>query len=173
MSTETSSAGSQSPVDERNGIPEGNDTGESLKGLSEDSGKGNNREAASQSETGDANASRQNREARYRVERNEARAERDELAERLTQLQTLEVHRLAREYLAAPEDIDLSGKALSDYLTPEGWVDPDAVAEAAALVIESRPGLAKNPKEPAVDFTQGHTGKPGNSQPSWVDLLKA
>ena len=156
MPTETTVEAPQSLGDERNDIPEGNDTPESETTVSDDSGNKLHREAA-----------------KYRTQLREAEAERNELAERLTQLQTLEVHRLAREYLAQPEDIDLSGKTLGEYLTPEGWVDHDAVAEAARSVIESRPGLAKNPKEPAVDFTQGHTGKPGNGQPSWVDLLKA
>lgn len=115
----------------------------------------------------------QNREARYRVERNEARTERDALAAQLQQLQTAELHRQAGELLAVPEDIELSGKTLADYLTPEGWVDRQAVAEAAASVIESRPGLAKNPKVSATDPTQGSWGNPGDGQISWADLFKS
>lgn len=113
-----------------------------------------------------------NREARYRVERNEARTERDALAAQLLQLQTTELHRQAGELLAVPEDIELSGKALADYLTPEGWVDRKAVAEAAAAVIESRPGLAKTPKVSATDPTQSNWGNPGKQSPTFVDLLK-
>jgi hypothetical protein len=113
-----------------------------------------------------------NREARYRVERNEARQERDALSARLTELQTHELHRLAGEHLAAPEDIGLSGKALADYLTSEGWLDHDAVADAAADVIESRPGLARNPKVRATDLSQGSGNGSGGSQPQWADLLK-
>lgn len=111
-----------------------------------------------------------NREARYRVERNEARAERDSLAETLTQLQTRELHRLAGEHLADPADIDLAGNELSHYLTPEGWVDHDAVAEAAAAVVSSRPGLSKN--SPAYDPTQGHGNRAPKDSLSWGDLLK-
>lgn len=112
-----------------------------------------------------------NREARYRVERNTARQERDALSARLTELQTQELHRLAGEHLAAAEDIELSGKTLADYLTPEGWLDAEAVADAAAEVVESRPGLAKNPKVRAVDKSQGSAGS-GKSAPEWSDLFK-
>lgn len=111
-----------------------------------------------------------NREARYRVERNEARTERDALAETLTALQTRELHRLAGEHLANPEDIDLAGNDLSFYLTPEGWVDTDAVAEAAESVLSSRPGLSRN--SPAFDPTQGHGSPTPKHQLGWGDLFK-
>jgi hypothetical protein len=75
------------------------------------------------------------------------------------------------EYLSAAEDIELSGKTIADFLTPEGWVDREAVAEAEATVIESRPGLAKNPKHSATDPTQGQGGTPGKPAPSWSALL--
>lgn len=148
--TPDATPGVESPLEPPTGAPEGGSTPE--------------RENGSQGQNG-------NREARYRVERNEARAERDSLIERLTQLQTRELHRLAGELLAAPEDIELSGRTLADYLTPEGWVDHEAVAEAAAAVIESRPGLAKNPTVLATDRTQGQ-GSPGKSTLSWAELLK-
>jgi hypothetical protein len=112
-----------------------------------------------------------NREARYRVERNQARQERDALSARLTELQTQELHRLAGEHLAAAEDIGLSDKTLADYLTPEGWLDAEAVAGAAAEVIESRPGLAKNPKVRAVDRSQGSGDGSRQSAPEWSDLF--
>lgn len=141
----------QSVVDERPDTPEGDTPGEQTQPLDGER--------------------KPPREQRYRLERNEARAERDALAERLQQLQTAELHRQASEYLAAPEDIGLSGKTLGEYLTPEGWVDRDAVAEAAASVIESRPGLAKSPTFPAVDFTQGLGSETGKGRPTWADLL--
>jgi hypothetical protein len=132
----------ESPVGEQTDLPEGNDPGEGQKG---------------------------NREARYRVERNQAREERDTLAARLEQLQTAELHRLAGEFLSAPEDISLSGRALTDYLTPEGWVDRAAVEQAARAVVETRPGLAKNAA--AVDPTQGRHGGTGKPEPTWAALL--
>jgi hypothetical protein len=111
-----------------------------------------------------------NREARYRVERNEARTALAETQARMTELQTRELHRLAAQHLAAPEDIELSGKALSDFTTPEGWVDHDAVAAAAADLIGTRPGLAKNPKVRATDPSHG-LGGGGTGQPNWGDLF--
>lgn len=118
------------------------------------------------------NGSQGNREARYRVERNEARQERDALAQRIERLQTQELHRLAGELLAQPEDIGLSGKDLADFLTPEGWLDREAVVEVAAEVVEARPGLAKNPKVYAVDMTQGMGGGTSPKAPEWGDLFK-
>lgn len=140
-------------------LPEGQGTGKAPNASS----------AAGGSEAPTASEPKGNREARYRVERNDARAERDALAARLETLQTAELHRLAGEHLSTPEDISLSGKTLADFLTPEGWVDREAVAEAAAEVIASRPGLAKN--IPAYDPTHG-LGGGGKSSPRWEDLLK-
>ncbi|MBS4103966.1 hypothetical protein [Tsukamurella paurometabola] len=120
----------------------------------------------------EASSTPANREARYRVERNEARAERDALTERLTELQTREVLRLAAEHLAAPEDIGLSGNELSAYLTPEGWVDRAAVEAAAAAVIDSRPGLAKASVSPAYDPSQGTGGSGGRGGLSLGDVFK-
>jgi hypothetical protein len=112
-----------------------------------------------------------NREAaKYRVRAREAEAERDALAERLTALQTAELHRLAGEFLSAPEDISLSGKGLSDFLTPEGWVDHQAVEKAASEVLAARPALSKN--SPAVDPTQGHGFQGGKPKIGWGVLLK-
>lgn len=116
---------------------------------------------------------RPNREAKYRVERNEAREALSAAQTRIADLQTKELHRLAGQHLAAPEDIELSGKTLADYLTPEGWVDHDAVADAAADVIESRPGLAKNPRVPAVDRSQGKGNGDVVPTPQWSDMFTA
>ncbi|SIG26154.1 Uncharacterised protein [Mycobacteroides abscessus subsp. abscessus] len=110
----------------------------------------------------------QNREARYRVERNEARAQLAEVELRLVQLQTAELHRLAGSILSAPEDIALSGKPLESYLTPEGWVDRSAVEAAAREVVAARPGLAK--AQPAHDPSQGRGGTTDHT-PSWDGLF--
>jgi hypothetical protein len=115
----------------------------------------------------------QNREARYRVERNEARQERDSLAARIEALQIREVERIAGEHLAQPADLlSLGGVSLVDLVNADGCVDHDSVADLAAALIESRPGLAKNPRVLAVDPTQGSGGKPGKPAPTFADLLR-
>lgn len=147
MSENVIENGPQSLSDGSNNAPEGNDSGEP-----QNEAQNGNREAA-----------------KYRVRAREAEAERDALAERLVALQTAELHRLAGEYLAVPEDISLSGKDLSSFLTPEGWVDRQAVEEAASEVLASRPALSKN--APAVDLTQG-LGGGGKPKVGWDVLLK-
>ncbi|EIU61026.1 hypothetical protein MA6G0728S_0029 [Mycobacteroides abscessus 6G-0728-S] len=92
-----------------------------------------------------------------------------EAESRLAQLQTTELHRLAGEILSAPEDINLAGKPLADFLTPEGWVDRAAVEAAAREVAQTRPGLAKY--QPGYDPSQGH-GIPGTRTAGWAALLE-
>ncbi|SHV00848.1 hypothetical protein [Mycobacteroides abscessus] len=119
-------------------------------------------------DTGEQDPAPQNREARYRVERNEAREQLAAAELRLVQLQTRELHRLAGEILAVPSDIALSGKPLSDFLTPEGWVDKSAVEAAAREVAQARPGLATY--QPAHDPSQGLSGTTQHT-PSWDGLF--
>lgn len=98
-----------------------------------------------------------NREARYRVERNEARAERDALADRLSRLQRAEVERLASAGLSTPSDLfALSGNDLADYLTDSGEVDPEKVSADVSVILTERPGLRK--QSPALDPSQGSGG---------------
>ncbi|SKY31248.1 Uncharacterised protein [Mycobacteroides abscessus subsp. bolletii] len=111
----------------------------------------------------------QNREARYRTERNEAREQLAAAELRLVQLQTRELHRLAGEILAVPSDIALSGKPLADFLDPEGRVDKSAVEAAAREVAQSRPGLAKY--QPSYDPSQG-MGYAVPATPGWDSLLR-
>lgn len=149
--TQASETGAESRLESQTATPEGNDSGEREKGTQSP-----------------------NREARYRVERNEARQERDAALARIEALQLREVHRLAGEHLAQPADLLTLGEAtLAELLDDDGNVDPEAVADAAAAVVEARPGLAKNPKVAAVDSTQGHGGSPGGGRLDWADLLKS
>jgi hypothetical protein len=115
-----------------------------------------------------------NREARYRVERNQAREALTAAEGRIAAMQTRELERLAGEHLAQPGDLlGLSGIELSAFLDDDGNVDAEAVAEAAADLIEGRPGLAKNPRVAATDPTQGASGgATAKLQPEWVDLFK-
>lgn len=114
-----------------------------------------------------------NREARYRVERNEARGERDALSQRVELLQTRELERIAGEHLSNPADLlALSGKTLADFLGEDGELDAELVAEAASEVVGSRPGL--RPNAPAFDPSQGLGGHEAvKAQPTFAALLKA
>jgi hypothetical protein len=112
-----------------------------------------------------------NREARYRVERNQAREALAEAQARIETYQRREVERLAAD-LAQPEDIfELGGASLADLLGEDGEVNADAVSEAVNALIETRPGLAKNPRVLATDTTQGLGGNPGKPKAGWEALF--
>jgi hypothetical protein len=115
-----------------------------------------------------------NREARYRVERNEARQALDAAEALLGGYRTREVERLASEHLAQPSDLlSLGEVALTDLITDDGFVNPKAVSEAVSALIEARPGLAKTPPPArAVDRSQGQGGNVGRPKPSLGDVFK-
>ncbi|WP_084260908.1 hypothetical protein [Mycobacterium avium] len=122
---------------------------------------------------GDSEAPKGNREARYRVERNEAREALAQAQARIEQFQLREVERFAGD-LAQPSDLlEIGGNSLADFIREDGEVDPELVAEAVAALVEARPGLAKNPRQPAVDPSQGLGGHSGKASPTWGDLLKS
>lgn len=114
-----------------------------------------------------------NKEARYRVERNEARGERDALAQQVERMQRAEVERLAAGGLSHPADLfSLSGNDVADYLTEDGDVDAEKVAADLAAILAERPGLRK--QMPGYDPTQGYGGRPqAKREPTLADLLKA
>jgi hypothetical protein len=114
-----------------------------------------------------------NREARFRAERNQAREALSAAEARIAQMQTREIERLAGD-LAQPGDLlALGGVALADLLTEAGDVDSAAVADAVATLIASRPGLAKHPRDRAVDMSQGIGNvRPGGHKVSWADALR-
>jgi len=114
-----------------------------------------------------------NKEARYRVERNEARAERDALAQRIERMQLAEVERLAADGLSHPADLfSLSGNDVADYLNDGGDVDADKVAADVAAILAERPGLKKGLVR-GYDPTQGHGGTPGGKrEPTLADLIR-
>ncbi|MBM7458576.1 hypothetical protein [Rhodococcus coprophilus] len=113
-----------------------------------------------------------NKEARYRVERNEARETVTALQARFERLQRAEVERIASAELAMGSDLfTLSGNTLTDYLDDDGNVDPEKVAADVAAVLTERPGLRKN--APAFDPSQGTGGsKPKQPTPSWDAMFK-
>jgi hypothetical protein len=111
--------------------------------------------------------------ARYRIRAKEAEAALAAAEARLTVLQTERLHQLAGDLLADPADIALSGKSLPEFLTPEGFIDHEAVAAAAAEVIETRPGLSRHPRERLVDTSQGSgLRQPGKGPVSWAELFR-
>ncbi|GAB4678010.1 hypothetical protein [Mycobacterium timonense] len=121
----------------------------------------------------DTEAPKGTKEARFRQERNEARAERDSLAERVAQLQTRELERIASKSLSNPADLlTLSGKSLADFLDENGELDAELVTETANELLGTRPGL--RPHARPVDPSQG-TGnaRPTKAQPTFADLLKS
>jgi hypothetical protein len=143
--TETTIPGAVEPVDGPTDPPEGKDTGEPQKA---------------------------NREARYRVERNEAREALTAAQARIERMQRSEIERLAASALSHPADLfSLSGNGLADYLTEDGDVDPERVAADVAAVLAERPGLRK--PSGAFDPSQGHGGTVrAKPEPSWSGLLK-
>jgi len=144
-SVQTALQRSESPSDGQTAAPKGGSTGEPQKA---------------------------NKEARYRVERNEARAERDALAERVQRMQRAEVERLASDALSHPADLfSLSGNDVADYLTEDGDVDAAKVSADVAEILAERPGLRK--LMPGYDPTQGYGGRPQpKREPTFADLIK-
>lgn len=107
-----------------------------------------------------------NREAKYRVERNEAREALTAAQARIEALQLREVERLSSD-LAQPGDLlSLGEHSLADLLDAAGDVDSAAVAEAVAALIESRPGLARNLRVLATDRSQGSGGDSSPDSPT-------
>lgn len=112
------------------------------------------------------NGSEGGKEARFRKERNEAREERDALADRVARMQRAEVERLAADALSHPADVfSLSGNELADYLTEAGDVDADKVAADVTAILAERPGLRRN--APAFDPTRSTGGRPPKPEPKW------
>ena len=112
-----------------------------------------------------------NKEARYRVERNEARVERDALAERIAQLHQREVQRLASTDMSNPADIfTLSDKSMPDFVV-DGELDPSLVQQAVDEILGTRPGLRVLQRP--VDPSQGAGGAPPNPEPTWAGLFRS
>lgn len=113
-----------------------------------------------------------NKEARYRVERNGARAALEAAQQRITRYQRAEVERLASGGMSHPADLfSLSGNAVADYLNDDGEVDAEKVAADVAVVLAERPGLRK--MSPGYDPSQGLGGNPPKPKLGWGELLNS
>lgn len=112
-----------------------------------------------------------NREARYRTERNEARAQVEQLQARVDALLTREVERLAGARLAQGADLlTVGGVKLADVVDDNGDPDPGKVDAAVAALLRQRPRLARLdwPK----DIAQGRVGKGAPTTASWSDVIR-
>lgn len=82
--------------------------------------------------------------ARYRVERNQARTERDALAQRLAAYQRRECEAAVADLLDVPGDLfDIGGAELAGFYTEDGSVNEAELRAAAGALLEQRPRLAK------------------------------
>ncbi|BBZ23904.1 hypothetical protein [Mycolicibacter hiberniae] len=105
-----------------------------------------------------------NREARYRVERNEARSH-------VEQLQRRDAERLAAKGLSNPADLfTLGGIELGELLDELGFVDPDKVSAVVSDILGSRPGLKL--VDAPVDRSQGFGSSVASTGPTWGNLLR-
>jgi hypothetical protein len=127
-------------------------------------------DAAGPEGTPEGDAPKGNREARYRTERNEARAALEAAQKHLETLQRLDCERIAGEHLSHPGDLfSLSGNSVADYVT-DGLVDLGKITADVEAILAERPGLRK--PHPAYDRTQGHGNGTGKPAASWGALLR-
>ncbi len=96
------------------------------------------------------------REARYRRERNEARAQVKALEQRVENLVAREVARIASDTLEDGFDLIVFMPGdYSDMVDREGAVDAKKVTEYARELVRWKPGLAKGARVPTPSFGQG------------------
>ena len=111
---------------------------------------------------------------RYRGERDSAREQLATAQARIEAMQRAEIARIAGEHLAQGSDIfTMTDNDVSAYLTADGDVDTDRVAEDAQTLIGERPGLSK--RRPMIDPFQGLGGSTPMPKrvPTLSDLLKS
>jgi hypothetical protein len=108
--------------------------------------------------------------ARYRVERNEARTERDALAERVAAMQRAEVVRLATGpgNLIDGDDLFRSSD-LAELLDDDGNLDPEKVTASVAEMRTAKPHLAA----PAFGTGVGVGERNPAKAASWADVINA
>lgn len=110
--------------------------------------------------------------ARYRIERNEARTERDAIAERLTGYQRRECEAAVADLLDVPADLwDVAQADIATFYNEDGTVNEAELRAAAGALIETRPRLARPPK--ARPLWGQHSEVPRNDPPQagWGDVI--
>lgn len=150
---QTRDTGSVSHADRLSSPPEGGHTGEPHNDAEEQP------------------AQKANKEARYRVERNQAREELAASNARVELLQTRELERIAGSAISNPADLlALTNKTVADFLDDSGELDAELVAEAASELLSTRPRLGKN--APAFDPTHGSGGSAPKQAADWSGFTK-
>jgi hypothetical protein len=112
--------------------------------------------------------------ARYRVERNEARAERDTLAGRLGVMQRREAEAAIADMLEVPADLwDLGQAEPADFFSDTDELSSDELRAAAAALLDQRPGLAKTKKfDGPRNWGQSGDLAPASTS-SWNEVVKS
>ncbi|WP_336819496.1 hypothetical protein [Gordonia sp. MMO-8] len=105
------------------------------------------------------------REARYRVERNQARAEVDRLSGVVAAMQQREVDRLCEAADLKPKALAAAGVELADLLGDDGTVDVEKVNDAVGVAREE---LGLGPRAPKASPTQGQFGRDGGGSDDWA-----
>uniref|UniRef100_A1UJR5 Scaffolding protein n=2 Tax=unclassified Mycobacterium TaxID=2642494 RepID=A1UJR5_MYCSK len=111
--------------------------------------------------------------AKYRRERNEARAEVDRLRATVETFQRAEVERLAALKLIDGRDVWAAGAKLADLLADDGTVDIEKVSAAAQEIAATRRHWAKQAAAPASVVTGNQ--KPGygdDEKTTWGDVFQ-
>jgi FtsZ-interacting cell division protein YlmF len=132
-------------------------------------------EGADEAESEDRDDERPGRrEARYRRERNEARAQVEALEQRVENLVAREVARIASDTLEDGFDLIVFMPGdYSDMVDQYGAVDAERVTEYAQQLVQWKPGLAKGARVPTPGFGQGRrTPADQGSGVTWGSVLR-
>lgn len=124
--------------------------------------------AGDQQPSGDAPTGKEPREARYRRERNESRAEVERLAGVVQAMQQREVDRIVEGEGLKPKAFAAAGVELADLLGDDGTVDVEKVTAAVGVAREELGIEAPGPRPPKAAPTQGQFGRDGGGSDDWA-----
>ncbi len=112
------------------------------------------------------------REAKYRVERNEARRQRDELADTLTRTRQAIVSSVVAGSGYAPRVAELVAAEMDKLLDGNGIPDAEKIVSTLAAVVADY-GFARQSRPPKFNPQQGSTNGGGAAgKASWADAIK-
>lgn len=111
--------------------------------------------------------------AKYRIERNEARTERDTLTGRLATLQRRECEAAIADLLEVPGDLwDLGQANPTDFYGDTDELNPEELRAAAEALVKTRPGLAKQRKFEGTPNWGQTSATPPTATSSWDQVVK-